>query len=146
VQDELPAANDTESEYTKDYQDPFNGQDPYDRVIKLLAAVCDSKLEHNDSIDGGPKEDTNFMSTPQPATAAMVSQESVAAIDGRPATLAVTALMKSAVDDPAILHRWQKWQMTNRNERSVISLARKTSIEYRTIGYNRVSRWCPNLK
>jgi hypothetical protein len=28
----------------------------------------------------------------------------------------------------------------------VISLARKTSMEYRTIGYNGVSRWCPNLK
>src|SRR5450432_260065 len=43
------------------------------------------------------------------------------------------------------LHRWQ-WQITSRNGRSVISLARKTSMEYRTIGYNGVSRWCPNMK
>jgi hypothetical protein len=53
-------------------------------------------------MDGGPKEDTNIMSAPQPATAAMVSQEPVAAIDSRSATLAATALMKSALDDPAI--------------------------------------------
>jgi hypothetical protein len=42
------------------------------------------------------------MSAPQPTIAAMVSQESVAAIDGQSATLAATALMKSALDDPAI--------------------------------------------
>jgi hypothetical protein len=102
VQDELLAADDIESEYTKSCQDSFNGQDPYDRAIKLLAAVCDSELEHNDSMDGRPKEDTNIMNTPQPATTAMVSQESVAAIDGQSATLAVTALMKSALDDPAM--------------------------------------------
>ena len=102
MQDELPAANDTESEYTKGCQDPFNGQDPYNKAIKLLAAVCDGELEHNDSMDGGPKEDTNIMSAPQPATAAMVFQESVAVIDGQSAILAATALMKSALDDPAI--------------------------------------------
>jgi hypothetical protein len=73
VQDELPTANDTELEYTKGCQDPFNGLDPYNGAIKLLAAVCDGKLEHNNSIDGRPKEDTNIMSTLQPATAAMVS-------------------------------------------------------------------------
>ena len=73
MQDELPAANDAKSEYTKGCQDPFNGQDPYDGAIKPLAAVCDGKLEHNDSMDGGPKEDTNIISAPQPATAAMVS-------------------------------------------------------------------------
>src|SRR5277367_5423260 len=43
------------------------------------------------------------------------------------------------------LYRWQR-QITSRNGRSVISLARKTLMEYRTIGYNGVSRWCPNLK
>jgi hypothetical protein len=73
MQDKLLAADDTKSEYTKGCQDPFTNQDPYDGAIKLLAAVCDSELEHNDSIDGGPKEDTNIMSAPQPATAAMVS-------------------------------------------------------------------------
>jgi hypothetical protein len=102
VQNELPAADDTEPEYTNGCQDPFNGQDPYDGAIKLLATVCDGELEYNDSMDGGPKEDTNIMSAPQPATAAMVSQESVAAIDGQSATLAPAALMKSALDDPAI--------------------------------------------
>jgi hypothetical protein len=102
VQDELPAADDTESEYTKGCQDLFNGLDLYDRAIKLFAAVCNSKLEHNDSMDGRPEEDTNVMSAPQPATAAMVSQESVAAIDSQSATLAATALMKSALDDSAI--------------------------------------------
>jgi hypothetical protein len=102
VQDELPAADDTESEYTKCCQDPFNGQDPYDEAIKLLAAVCDGELEHNNSIDGGSKEDTNTMSAPQPAIAAMVSQELVAAIDGRSATLVATAMTESALVDPAI--------------------------------------------
>ena len=79
MQDELPAADDTESEYAKGCQDPFNGQDPYDGAIKLLAAVCDGEVEHNDSMDGGPKEDTNITSAPQPATAII-----------------------SALDDPAI--------------------------------------------
>jgi hypothetical protein len=73
VQDELLTADDTKSEYTKGCQDPFNGLDPYDGAIKLFAAVCDSKLEHNNSMDGRPKEDTNIISTPQPATAAIVS-------------------------------------------------------------------------
>src|SRR5580700_5799690 len=36
--------------------------------------------------------------------------------------------------------------MTSRNGRSVISLARKMSTEYRTIGYNGVPRWYPNTK
>ena len=60
MQDELPAADDTESEYTKGCQDPFNSQDPYNGAIKLLAAVCDSELEDNDSMDGGPKEELNY--------------------------------------------------------------------------------------
>jgi hypothetical protein len=72
VQDELPASNDTKLEYTNGYQDPFNSQDPYNRAIKLLGAVCNSKLEHIDAIDGSPKEDTNIMSAAQPATAAVI--------------------------------------------------------------------------
>jgi hypothetical protein len=117
VQDELPAADAAESEYTRGCQDPFNGQDPYDGAIKLLAAVCDGELEHNDSMDGGPKEDTNIISAPQPATAAIVSQESVAVIDGQSATLAPTALMTSALDDPgrppqvAVADNKQEWEI-----------------------------------
>jgi hypothetical protein len=37
-----------------------------------------------------------------PTPAATVPQESVAAIDSQSATLAVTVLMKSALDDPGI--------------------------------------------
>jgi hypothetical protein len=59
VQDEHPAADTAESEYTRGCQGPFNGQDPYDRAIKLLAGVCDSKLERNESISDGHKEDSN---------------------------------------------------------------------------------------
>jgi hypothetical protein len=73
VQDELAAANDTKSEYTRGCQDPFNSQDPYDRAIKLLAAVCDNELEHNNLINSRLKEDTNIRSATQPATAAIVS-------------------------------------------------------------------------
>ena len=72
MQDELPTANNTKLEYTKGCQDPFNGLDPYNRAIKLLAAVCGSELEHNNLIDGGPKEDTNIMSAPQPTMAAVI--------------------------------------------------------------------------
>lgn len=63
MQDELPAADDTESEYTTGCQDAFNGQDPYDGAIKLLAAVCDGELEHNDSMDGGLKAPAGSPST-----------------------------------------------------------------------------------
>jgi hypothetical protein len=72
VQDELLGADNTESEYTNGCQDPFDSQDPYDGAIKLLATVCDSKLEHNNAMNSSPKEDTNFMSAPQPATAAVM--------------------------------------------------------------------------
>jgi hypothetical protein len=72
------------------------------KAIKLLAVVCDSKLEHNDFMNSRPKEDTNVISVPQPITAAIVLQESVAAIDGQSATLVATALMKSALDNSAI--------------------------------------------
>jgi hypothetical protein len=46
----------------EDYRDPFNSQDPYNKGIKLLAAICDSELECNDSIDGEPKEDSDIIS------------------------------------------------------------------------------------
>ena len=82
MQDELPAADDTELEYTKGCQDPFDGQDPYDGAIKLLATVCGSELEHNDAMDSSPKEETNIMSALQPARAAVIYQESKMAMGG----------------------------------------------------------------
>jgi hypothetical protein len=132
VQDELPVADDTESEYTKGCQDPFNSQDPYDGAIKFLAAVCDGELEHNDSMDGGLKEDTNIISAPQPATAAMVSQEPVIAIDSpstipasddprRPQQIVEVANDKKEweicdiigkEDVDGVLHYWVQWSAT----------------------------------
>ena len=100
VQDELLGADDTEAEYTNGCQDPFDGQDPYGGAIKLLATVCNGELEHNDAIDGGPNEDTNIISVPQPVTAAVISQESVIAIDGQSATLARNPSTIPALDDP----------------------------------------------
>jgi hypothetical protein len=88
--------DDTESEYAKGCQDPFDGQDPYDRAIKLLATACGSELEHNDAIDGSPKEDTNIMSAPQPATAAVICQK----LDSQSATLARGPSTIPAPDDP----------------------------------------------
>jgi hypothetical protein len=79
------------------------------------------------------------------ALAATAPYESVAALDNQPATLCLKALMISAGMTLGGLHRWQL-QITSRNRRSVISLARKTSRERCTIGYNGVSRWCSNLK
>jgi hypothetical protein len=43
----------------------LSGQDPYDEAIKLLAAVYDGKLEHNESMDGGEKEDSDVTNSPQ---------------------------------------------------------------------------------
>jgi hypothetical protein len=111
VQDELPAVNDSELEYTKGCQDHFNGQDPYDGAIKLLAAVCDGELERNYSVDGRPKEDSDaFQSlandrphfphiTSAPATA---PQESVVAIDGQITALAKSTSMIFESDDPGM--------------------------------------------
>jgi hypothetical protein len=65
VQDELLVANNTESEYTKGCQDPFYSQDPYNGAIKILAAVYNSEIERNDSIDGRPKEDCDVISASQ---------------------------------------------------------------------------------
>ena len=102
--------DDTELEYTKGCQDPFDGQDPYDGAIKLLAAICDSELEHNDPIDGGPKEDTNIMSAPQPATAAVICQKS----DGQSTTLAGSPSTIPAPDDPEMLE--QAVEVANENQ------------------------------
>jgi hypothetical protein len=65
VQDELPAVDDPKLECIKGCQDPFSGQDPDNGAIKLLAAVCDGELERNDSIDGGPKENSDVISVSQ---------------------------------------------------------------------------------
>jgi hypothetical protein len=88
VQDKLLVADDTKSEYTKGCHNSFNSQDPYDRAIKLLATVCDSKLEHNNSINNKLKEDTNIISMLQnnssyitPTLAATAFQKLVTAID-----------------------------------------------------------------
>jgi hypothetical protein len=62
VQDKLLAINNTKLEYTKGCQDPFNSQDPYSEAIKLLAAVCNNKLERNNFMNGRPKEDSNVIS------------------------------------------------------------------------------------
>jgi hypothetical protein len=105
-------------------QDPYGGRDPYNESIKLLATAGD-----NESIDGGLEEDSDAISALQsqgndgshsphmtpaptalavpaalaaPVPAAIASQESVAAINSQSATLAVTALMKSTLDDPGI--------------------------------------------
>jgi hypothetical protein len=99
-----------------DCQDPYSGQDLYNEFIKLFATASNNK-----PIDGGLKEDSNAISTLQsqendrshspyiipaltaPAVpAATAPQESVTAIDSQFATLAVTALMKSTLDDPGI--------------------------------------------
>jgi hypothetical protein len=99
VHDELLAADNTKSEYTNGCQDSFDGQDPYDGAIKLLATVCGSELEHNVATDGSPKEDTNIMSAPQPAAAAVICQESVIAMDGQYTTLRSPSAIP-APDDP----------------------------------------------
>jgi hypothetical protein len=54
MQDELLAAANTELEYTKGCQEPFDSQDPYNGAINLLSAVCGSELEHNNAIDSSP--------------------------------------------------------------------------------------------
>jgi hypothetical protein len=65
VQDELPAVDDPELDYTKDSQDPISSQDPYKEAIKLLAATGDGELERSDSTDGRPREHSDFMSAPR---------------------------------------------------------------------------------
>jgi hypothetical protein len=110
VQTARTVQDDTELEYTNGCQDPFNGQDPYDGAIKLLAAVCGSELEHNDPMNSGPKEDTNIMSAPQPATAAVICQKS----DGQSATLAGSPSTIPALDDPEMLE--QAVEVANENQ------------------------------
>jgi hypothetical protein len=88
----------TESEYTKACQDSFDSQDPYNRAIKLLATVCSSKLEHNNTIDSSPKEDTNIINILQPATAAVVYKKS----DSQSAILARNPSTILAPDNPEL--------------------------------------------
>jgi hypothetical protein len=99
VQDKLPAFDNTKLEYTKSCQDPFDSQDPYNGAMKLLGAVCGNELEHDDAIDSCPKEDT-IMSTPQPAKAAVICQESVMAMDSQSAPLAESPLTIPTPDGP----------------------------------------------
>jgi hypothetical protein len=112
VRDDFLAVDDSILEGA-DCQDPYGGQDPYGESIKLLATAGEEE-----PIDGGLEEDSDAISalqsqgndrshsphmTPAPtAPAVPASQESVAAIDSQPATLAATALMKSTLDDPGI--------------------------------------------
>jgi hypothetical protein len=58
-------------------------------------------------MDGSPKEDTNFMSAPQPATAAMMCQKS----DGQSATLAGSPSTIPAPDDPEMPDDKQEWEV-----------------------------------
>ena len=108
-----------------DCQDPYGGRDPYDESMKLLATAGE-----DEPIDGGLNEDSDAISAPQSqendrshsphmtpaptapavpaasvtpaAPAATAPQESVTAIGSQSATLAATALMKSALGDPGI--------------------------------------------
>jgi hypothetical protein len=130
VRDDLLAVDDPILE-GPDCQDPYGGQDPYDESMKLLATAGD-----DEPIDGGLKEDSDVISAPQshendrsqsphmtPALAAPAAppaaapQESVATIDSQSATLAPTALMKSALDDPrrppqvAVADNKQEWEI-----------------------------------
>lgn len=94
AQDELLAISDPKLAHKEDCQDPFDGQDPYNEAIKLLAATSDGELECSDSMDVF-KEDSDVISPSQshakdgshssyitPAPAATAPQVSVAATDG----------------------------------------------------------------
>jgi hypothetical protein len=109
MRDDLLAVDDLILEGA-DYQDPYSGQDPYNESMKLLATAGE-----DEPTNGRLKEDSDVISAPQshendrsqspyiiPAPAATVPQELVAAIDGQSATLAATALMKSALGGPGI--------------------------------------------
>jgi hypothetical protein len=107
VQDKLLSANDTKLEYINSCQNLFNSQDPYNKAIKLLTTVCGSKLKHNNAINSSPKEDTNFIKSPQLATAAVIYQKS----DGQSATLARSLLTIPALDDPEMPNNKQEWEV-----------------------------------
>jgi hypothetical protein len=84
----------------------------------LNLALLLLNLEHNDAIDGGPEEDTNIISVPQPATAAVISQELVIAIDGQSATLARNPSTIPAPDEPEmpeqaveVVNDKQEWEI-----------------------------------
>jgi hypothetical protein len=112
VRDDLLAVDDPILEGA-DCQDLYSSQDPYDESMKLFATASEDK-----PTNGRLKENSNVISVPQShesdrsqspymtpaltALAAIVPQELIAAIDGQSATLAVTALMKSALSDPGI--------------------------------------------
>jgi len=97
--------------------------------MKLLAAAGDSRLEHNDSMDGGLKEDSDASGAPQSRAndtlEATASQESVTVINSQYAPLVGSALMISESDDPGrpqqvaeAADEMQEWSF-------VITLARK---------------------
>ena len=70
--------------------------------MKLLATI-DGRLEEDSDVINAPQSHENDWSQSShmiPAPAATAPHESVAAIDSQSATLAPTALMKSALDDP----------------------------------------------
>lgn len=80
--------------------------------MKLLTAASNGEPERNNSTEGGPKEDSDVIVALQscandsshsphmtPALAAQAPQESVAAVGGKSATLARSALMISESND-----------------------------------------------
>ncbi len=90
VQDELLAICDPKLEYT-DCQDLFNRQNPYDKAIKFLATTGDNELQHYNSMDTMPKEESDFII----ATQSCVNDRSHYPHIG--ATLAAMALYESVV-------------------------------------------------
>jgi hypothetical protein len=101
MQGELPGPDDTDSEYINGCQDPFDSQNPYDRAIKFLASVCGGELEHNDLISSSLKVDTNIISAPQPATAAVACQK----LGGQSAALPTSPLTIPTPDDLEMLEQ-----------------------------------------
>jgi hypothetical protein len=145
VRDDLLAADNPILEGF-DCQDPYGGQDPYNESIKLLATAGDDEptnggFEEDSDATSALQSQENDGShsphmTPAPtapavpavpavpaalaapaAPATTAPQESVAAIDGQSPTLAATALMKSALDDPgrlpevAVADNKQEWEI-----------------------------------
>ena len=149
MRDDLLAVDDPTLE-GPDYQDHCGGQDSYGKSVKLLATAGD-----DESIDSGLKEDSDVINALQshgndrsqspyiiPAPAALATpaatapQESAPAIDSLSATLALTTLMKSALDDPG--RPPQVAMADNEQEWEICDIVGKEDV-------NGVSRWCPNL-
>lgn len=110
MRDDLLAVDDPILEGA-DCQDPYGGQDPYDESMNLLATAgddepIDTRLKEDSDVISAPQSHRNDRShspymTPAPAApAAPAPQESIAAIDGQSATLAMATLMKSALNGP----------------------------------------------